>query len=48
MDVVFALADRVTVLSQGAVVVSGPPDAVKGSEAAVNAYLGRGRHAGGA
>lgn len=48
MDVVFALSDRVTVLSQGAVVVSGPPDHVKGSEAAVDAYLGRGCDAGGA
>jgi branched-chain amino acid transport system ATP-binding protein len=46
VDVVFALADRITVLAQGSVVVSGPPEEIKGSEAAVDAYLGRRRDAG--
>ena len=40
MDVVFAVADRLTVMVNGAVIASGPPDAIRGSRAVREAYLG--------
>jgi branched-chain amino acid transport system ATP-binding protein len=41
MDVVFALADRLTVLDNGQVIASGVPDEVRRSEHVRMAYLGR-------
>ncbi len=38
---IFALADRVTVLDRGRVLVSGPPEAALADERVVEAYLGR-------
>ncbi len=43
LDLVFALADSVTVLHLGRVLLSGTPDDVRGSEAVRAAYLGAGR-----
>jgi branched-chain amino acid transport system ATP-binding protein len=43
LDLVFALADAVTVLHLGQVLLSGTPDDVRGSEAVREAYLGAGR-----
>ena len=40
MDAVFRLADRVTVLVEGAVIASGTPDEIAGNAAVRNAYLG--------
>ena len=40
MDAVFALADRVTVLVDGAVVASGDPAAIRDDDAVRSAYLG--------
>lgn len=40
VDLVLKLADRITVLHQGAVIASGSPDAVTSSEAVQQAYLG--------
>ena len=40
MDAVFALADRVSVLVQGRIIASGPPDAVRADPAVQTAYLG--------
>jgi branched-chain amino acid transport system ATP-binding protein len=40
MDAVFAIADRVTVLVNGAVLESGPAAAIRGSAAVRSAYLG--------
>ena len=40
MDAVFRLADRVTVLVEGAVIASGTPDAIAGDAAVRAAYLG--------
>jgi branched-chain amino acid transport system ATP-binding protein len=40
MDVVFAVADRVTVLHRGAVLADGPPDAVRADPAVQDAYFG--------
>ena len=40
MDVVFALASRITVLHQGQVIADGPPDAVRENPAVQEAYLG--------
>ncbi len=40
MDVVFSLADRITVLNMGTVLVSGPPDEIRKSRAVKDAYLG--------
>jgi branched-chain amino acid transport system ATP-binding protein len=41
MDVVFATADRVTVMVEGRVLEEGPPEAVRDSAAVRDAYLGR-------
>jgi branched-chain amino acid transport system ATP-binding protein len=41
MGVVFGLADRITVLVQGQVLVSGPPDAVRADHRVREAYLGQ-------
>jgi branched-chain amino acid transport system ATP-binding protein len=40
MDVVFGLADRVTVLDAGAVLMQGPPDEIRRSELVQARYLG--------
>jgi branched-chain amino acid transport system ATP-binding protein len=40
MEAVFALSDRVSVLVQGAVIASGPPDAIRADPAVRAAYLG--------
>ncbi len=42
MDAVFALSDRVSVLVAGAVIASGPPDAIRADPAVRAAYLGDG------
>lgn len=41
MDVVMDLADTITVLTQGAVLAEGTPDAIRGNDAVQAAYLGR-------
>lgn len=43
LDLVFALADAVTVLHLGRVLLSGTPDDVRASDAVREAYLGAGR-----
>ncbi|WP_433462173.1 ABC transporter ATP-binding protein [Spirillospora sp. CA-128828] len=43
LDVVFRLADRVTVLHLGKVLASGPPEAIRADEAVQRAYLGSAR-----
>ncbi len=40
MRVIFRLADRITVLAEGAVLADGPPDAVAANERVQAAYLG--------
>ena len=40
MDVVFSLADRITVLHLGSILASGPPDEIKENQAVKDAYLG--------
>jgi branched-chain amino acid transport system ATP-binding protein len=40
MDVVFALADRVTVLHYGKILATGAPDEVRNNQAVKDAYLG--------
>lgn len=40
MDVVFSLADRITVLHQGTILVSGSPNEIRGNQAVKDAYLG--------
>ncbi len=40
MDVVFSLADRITVLHQGAILASGPPNEIRENQAVKDAYLG--------
>jgi len=40
MDVVFALADRITVLHLGEVLASGPPEAVRANPRVQDVYLG--------
>ncbi|MDX7949950.1 ABC transporter ATP-binding protein [Lichenihabitans sp. Uapishka_5] len=42
MDIVFAHADRVLVLSRGAVIAAGPPDAVRRDPQVRASYLGEG------
>lgn len=48
MDVVFTIADRITVLHHGEVFLSGTPDEVKGDERVTEIYFGGGAksHAG--
>jgi branched-chain amino acid transport system ATP-binding protein len=41
MDVVFAAADRITVMVEGRVLIEGPPAEVRASAAVRDAYLGR-------
>ena len=41
MDVVFDLADRISVLYYGRVLATGTPDAIRGNEEVRRAYLGR-------
>ncbi|TPQ18178.1 ABC transporter ATP-binding protein [Streptomyces sporangiiformans] len=43
LDVVFRLAERVTVLHLGKVLASGPPEAIRADEAVQRAYLGSAR-----
>jgi branched-chain amino acid transport system ATP-binding protein len=45
MDVVFALADRITVLVYGRAIASGAPDAIRNDRAVRDAYLGEDAHA---
>lgn len=40
MDVVFSLADRITVLHRGAVLATGPPDEIRKNRNVKDAYLG--------
>ena len=40
MDVVFSLADRITVLYYGSILASGPPDMIRDNQAVRDAYLG--------
>jgi branched-chain amino acid transport system ATP-binding protein len=40
MDVVFSLADRITVLHLGSILASGPPDEIRKNKAVKDAYLG--------
>jgi branched-chain amino acid transport system ATP-binding protein len=40
MDVVFSLADRITVLHLGAILASGTPDEIRENQAVKDAYLG--------
>ncbi|MFM8767561.1 MAG: ABC transporter ATP-binding protein [Rubrivivax sp.] len=40
MDTVFKLADRITVLVNGAVIASGPPEAIRRDPRVISAYLG--------
>ena len=40
MDVVFSLADRITVLHYGQILATGPPDEIRENQAVKDAYLG--------
>jgi branched-chain amino acid transport system ATP-binding protein len=40
MDVVFSLADKITVLHQGTILASGPPNEIRENQAVKDAYLG--------
>jgi branched-chain amino acid transport system ATP-binding protein len=40
MDVVFSLADRITVLYHGSILSSGPPEVIRDDQAVQEAYLG--------
>lgn len=40
MQVVFSLADTISVLVYGEVIASGPPDAIRGNRRVQEAYLG--------
>ena len=42
MDVVFALADRITVLHYGEVLADGEPNAVRGNPRVAEVYMGLG------
>ena len=42
LDAVFALADRITVMVEGKVLESGPPQQIRASAAVLQAYLGEG------
>jgi branched-chain amino acid transport system ATP-binding protein len=41
MDVVFQVADRITVLHEGRVIADGPPDQVRGDRVVNDVYLGK-------
>jgi ABC-type uncharacterized transport system ATPase subunit len=45
MDLALGLADHVTCLHEGRVLVEGPPDAIRGNAAVQEVYLGAPRHA---
>ncbi len=40
MDVVFSLADRITVLHYGQILATGPPEEIRQNQAVKDAYLG--------
>jgi len=40
MHVVFSLADKISVLAQGAIIAQGTPDEIKGNPVVQEAYLG--------
>jgi branched-chain amino acid transport system ATP-binding protein len=40
MDVVFSLADRITVLHYGQILATGPPSEIRQNQAVKDAYLG--------
>jgi branched-chain amino acid transport system ATP-binding protein len=40
MDVVFSLADRITVLHYGQILATGPPGEIRQNQAVKDAYLG--------
>jgi branched-chain amino acid transport system ATP-binding protein len=40
MHVVFSLANKISVLAQGAVIAEGKPDEIKGNPVVIEAYLG--------
>ena len=40
MDVVFSLADRITVLYFGSILASGPPEMIRQNQVVRDAYLG--------
>jgi branched-chain amino acid transport system ATP-binding protein len=46
MDVVFSMADRITVLSYGEVLATGHPDDIRGNEQVRSAYLRKNKNAG--
>ena len=41
MDVVFRLADRITVLHEGRAIAEGTPDAIRGDRQVHDVYLGK-------
>lgn len=45
MDVVFGVADNITVLSQGRIIASGSPQSIRDNAVVREAYLGRRHHA---
>jgi branched-chain amino acid transport system ATP-binding protein len=45
MDVVLSISDRISVLDRGAVIATGPPDAVRENQTVQDAYLGGMREA---